>query len=285
MGHTDNEILIDAPIGYVWTVTNDVRSWPDLFTEYASVEVLDEAPAAVLFRLTMHPDAEGRVWSWVSERSCDRETWSVRAHRVETGPFEYMRINWQYEELERRRTRMRWQQEFAMKPDAPIDDAQMTDRLNRNTTGQMAIIKQRIEARRRRVVDLSDVPANHRRGGDLRTLLSPGTVGSTAGFVSAVRLAPGELVAEHYHPHSEESIYVVTGELRVDLDGEPRTLRANQALFVPIEARHRVVNTGDTPALAVCFLGPLAPRPELGHVDTESLDGVAGALVGGVREP
>jgi putative monooxygenase len=33
--------------------------------------------------------------------------------------------------------------------------------------------------------------------------------------------------------------------------------------------RHRFRNVGSTQARMVFHLGPLAPRPELGHVDTE----------------
>jgi putative monooxygenase len=33
--------------------------------------------------------------------------------------------------------------------------------------------------------------------------------------------------------------------------------------------RHRLRNTGSAPASVVFHLSPLAPRPELGHVDTE----------------
>jgi len=266
---TDNRVVVEAPIQFTWDVTNDVRSWPELFTEYSAAEILEEEPNRVRFRLTMHPDEQGRVWSWVSERTLDPSTWSVRAHRIETGPFRYMNIRWDYVALSPSQTMLRWRQDFEMRPEAPIDDAGMADRLNRNTVVQMAAIKERVQARRQRVIGLDDVPANRRRGGDLRTLLSPATVGSTSGFAGAVRLAPGELITEHYHPYSEEFIYVASGRLRVDLNGESRTVGADEAVFVPVDVRHRIVNEGAEPAFAVFFLSPLAPRPELGHVDTE----------------
>ncbi|WP_307848829.1 cupin domain-containing protein [Microbispora oryzae] len=269
IGHTDNAIEIDAPIGFLWAQTNDVRTWPDLFTEYAKVEVLEEEPDSVVFRLTMHPDAQGNEWSWVSRRAWDRDTWTVRARRIETGPFEFMNITWTYEELGPDRTRMRWIQDFHMKPDAPVDTTRMTENINGNTKVQMEVIKQRVERRRRAVLGFHDVPSNTRRGGDLRTLVSPVTVGASSGFMGAVRLAPGEKVAEHYHPYSEEFVFLATGELRVDLDGEPVTLTAEQSLLVPRNVRHRLTNVGDGDALAVFQLSPLAPRPELGHVDTE----------------
>jgi putative monooxygenase len=119
-------------------------------------------------------------------------------------------------------------------------------------------------------VRLSDIEPNRRRGGDLRVLLGPKTVGATTGFMGALTLQPGEVVAEHYHPYSEEYLFVASGELRVDLDGEETVVGTEQAILIPRNVRHRLVNTGTTPVLAVFQLSPLAPRPELGHVDTEA---------------
>ena len=38
-GHTESSIDIEAPAGFLFSIVNNVREWPDLFTEYASVEV------------------------------------------------------------------------------------------------------------------------------------------------------------------------------------------------------------------------------------------------------
>ncbi|WP_378740260.1 cupin domain-containing protein [Nocardia brasiliensis] len=122
-----------------------------------------------------------------------------------------------------------------------------------------------------RVVAAAAVEPNRRRGGDLRVLLSPRTVESTSGFLGVLRLAPDEFVSEHYHPYSEEFLYVVSGSLTVLLDGEPLEVATGSAVFVPIGVRHRVENRGTVPAEAVFQLGPLAPEPALGHVDTEPL--------------
>ncbi|AUG78299.1 Putative cyclase I [Kitasatospora sp. MMS16-BH015] len=145
-GHTDNAILINAPVDLVWEITNDLESWPQLFSEYASVEVLDRQDALTRFRLTMHPDENGQIWSWVSERETDRAGLAVRARRVEPGPFEFMEIRWEYQDLPQG-THMRWVQDFAMKPTAPIDDAGMTDRINQNSRVQMELIRAKVEAR------------------------------------------------------------------------------------------------------------------------------------------
>jgi putative monooxygenase len=117
----------------------------------------------------------------------------------------------------------------------------------------------------------SDVAPNRRRGGDLRTLLSPATAGTTSGFMGVLTLQPGEVVTEHYHPYSEEFLYLVTGQITARIDGEPVPLVAGDALHLQINVRHRLWNDGTEPAFLVFQLGPLAPRPELGHVDTEPL--------------
>jgi putative monooxygenase len=119
------------------------------------------------------------------------------------------------------------------------------------------------------IVDLGSVAPNRRRGGDVRALLTPATVGSTSGFMGVAIVRPGESIAEHYHPYSEEFVYVIEGAFEVDLDGEPQPLRAEQGLLIPKDVRHRFRNVGDRDARLVFHLGPLAPRPDLGHVDTE----------------
>lgn len=149
-GHTDNSVYINAPIDLVWTMTNDVASWPALFTEYSAAEILATKGNTVKFRLSMHPDENNVVWSWVSERTMYPVERRVLAHRVEKGPFEYMDIEWTYRE-EGEGTRMRWVQDFAMRPDAPVDDAGMTERIDRNSKVQMDIIARKVELAAERV--------------------------------------------------------------------------------------------------------------------------------------
>ena len=151
-GHTDNTIVIAAPLDLTWELTNDLERWPELFSEYASVEVLSRVAGKVTFRLTMHPDENGQIWSWVSEREADRAALTVRARRIETGPFAHMDINWHYQEVPGG-TSMRWVQDFAMKPDAPVDDEGMTAHINRNSRVQMELIRDKVEAHARHAQD------------------------------------------------------------------------------------------------------------------------------------
>jgi putative monooxygenase len=119
---------------------------------------------------------------------------------------------------------------------------------------------------------LNDSAPDRRRGGEIRTLLSPRTVGSTSGFMGVATLAPGERIAEHYHPYSEEFLYVTAGTIVAELDDVPYVLHERDGLLIRPHVRHRLLNTGAVQASAVFHLGPLAPRPELGHVDTESAE-------------
>lgn len=285
IGHVDNSIVINADLDLVWNVTNDVERWPELFTEYSAAEIIERDGDTVRFRLSMHPDENGTVWSWVSERKADRATRHVVARRVEPGPFEFMNIEWAYS-TEESGTRMRWVQDFRMRPEAPIDTAAMTERINANTAIQMDVIRNKIESLASqqkatspavsavRAISIDDVPANRKRGGDVRTLLSPATVGATSGFLGTLRLQPGEVVTEHLHPFSEEFLFCVEGGATLRLDGQHFVaLRANEGVLIPIGVRHRLVHDGDGPAFFVFHLSPLAPTPPQGHVDTEPLPG------------
>lgn len=142
--HTESEVVIAAPMQLVWDITNDVANWPNLYSEYSAAEILHQSGDTVRFRLTMHPDEQGNVWSWVSERTADPESRTVSAHRVETGPFDFMKIFWEYTEVDGG-VLMRWVQDFHMKPAAPVDDDTMAANITRNSKIQMALIKEKIE--------------------------------------------------------------------------------------------------------------------------------------------
>ncbi|MEV7013373.1 SRPBCC family protein [Streptosporangium sp. NPDC051022] len=145
VGRTDTSVVIDAPLDLVWDMTNDVESWPGLFAEYASVRILGRDGDTVRFRLTTHPDEHGQVWSWISEHTSDREALRVTSRRVEPGPLEYVGVEWIYSEEPGGRTRMRWIQDFRMRPDAAPDVAAMTGLVNADALTQMGIIREEIE--------------------------------------------------------------------------------------------------------------------------------------------
>jgi aromatase len=145
--HTDNSVEINAPLEFVWERMMDIEGWPNLFSEYANAEVIEQEGDRVVFRLTTHPDPdyEGQVWSWTSERVADPGNYSSKSRRIETGPFQYMNIEWYFEDANGG-TKMRWVQDFSMKPEAPANDEQAEQYMNKNTKEQMRVIKERLES-------------------------------------------------------------------------------------------------------------------------------------------
>lgn len=216
-GHTRNSVVIDAPMDLVWERTNDVASWTELFSEYSVAEILEQDGPTVTFRLALHPDENGKVWSWVSRRTTDAATRTVRAHRVETGPFEYMNIHWEYTQTDEG-VRMQWTQDFHMKDGAPLDDKGMTDRINRNSLVQLEVIKAGIEAAARaQRTPFADLAGK-------RILVTGGSRGIGRGIVLAAARAGAHVVT----CYRRENDYVtsLTKEL-APLPGTQHVLRAD----------------------------------------------------------
>lgn len=119
-------------------------------------------------------------------------------------------------------------------------------------------------------------PLKQNRGGRLQVLLSPQSVGTSAGFLGTFALDPGEVFLKHYHPYSEECFYVVKGE--VTIEGDENTIVASQGtgVFVPRNEPHRLRNDGTEETVLVFFCSPLAPSPAEGHVMLEDEASVPG---------
>jgi aromatase len=144
--HTDNEIVIAAPLELVWEVANDVERWPGLFAgEYAAAEVLERSEDRVRFRLTTAPGPDGGTYRWVSERCLERRRGSVSARRVEPGPYRYMHIFHSFTAVAGG-TRLRWVQDFEARPDAPFTDEGMRRRIDAASRVNLRRHKEVIEA-------------------------------------------------------------------------------------------------------------------------------------------
>nr|WP_244993995.1 cupin domain-containing protein [Actinomadura coerulea] len=86
--------------------------------------------------------------------------------------------------------------------------------------------------------------------------------------MALLELQPGECVSEHYHPYTDEHVYVSDGRLVLAVNGAEQTVDARESVLIRRGARHRYENRSDRPVTAVLFLGPLAPSPDMGHVET-----------------
>lgn len=118
-------------------------------------------------------------------------------------------------------------------------------------------------------VSMADAPVSTRLGGTIRPMLTPNSVGACAGFLGTMSLRQGEFVAAHYHPYSDEFLFVAEGTVVVTVNGEEHRLDRADAIMVPRGHAHRVENQQPEPALVVFQIAPLAPSPEAGHVEVE----------------
>lgn len=147
VAQTSNSIEIQAPRAFVFERTNDLPSWTELFTEYKSVEILERRENYFVFRLTTHPNEEGKSWSWTSWRSIFPDEWRIEAARIEPlTPFASMAICWYYEMQGEDSTVMRWEQEFTVASSAGFTENDSVAYINRSTRVQMQAIKERLEA-------------------------------------------------------------------------------------------------------------------------------------------
>src|SRR5918912_251238 len=108
-----------------------------------------------------------------------------------------------------------------------------------------------MEAHESRIRSMDETPADNRRGGDVRTLLSPKTVGSTSGFMGVATIGPGDWISEHYHPYSEEFLFVVNGRIVAELDDVRHEIGPRTGILIPINTRHRLRNEGNEDAFLV----------------------------------
>lgn len=120
-------------------------------------------------------------------------------------------------------------------------------------------------------IAVDDVVPLPDRGGDLRIVLGPKNAGTSAGLLVIAEIEPGAHIREHYHPYSEELVLLEEGRMSVTMDNTTHEVEAGHAFVIPRGTRHRMTNIGTERLRAVLNLGPLAPQPELGHVDTEDV--------------
>lgn len=141
MGHTVNSIVINAPYKKVFTISNDISRWTELFgKEYIKAEVLSTIGNKISFRLT---DDEGK--SWESFRLLFPDHRFAYAERKEPKfPFVYMKIVWLYTETEEG-VLMTWIQDFKMDTNAKFNDEKVEGFINEHSQHNMKIFKKVIE--------------------------------------------------------------------------------------------------------------------------------------------
>lgn len=69
--------------------------------------------------------------------------------------------------------------------------------------------------------------------------------------VKRIMVKPGEKLSLQSHHHRAEHWIVVTGTLEVTIDNEVKLLNENQSTYIPLGARHRLINPGLIPAYLI----------------------------------
>lgn len=64
--------------------------------------------------------------------------------------------------------------------------------------------------------------------------------------VKRLAVKPGKRMSLQYHEHRSEHWVVVAGTALITLGDKNITLQANQSLFIPVGAVHRIANPGTT---------------------------------------
>lgn len=76
-------------------------------------------------------------------------------------------------------------------------------------------------------------------------------------FKAQYSLRPhAEIPGEHFHPHKEQRISVLSGEMHLRINGEHRIVRAGQTATVPVGARHFQWNPCDSEAVVIEEIRP-----------------------------
>jgi quercetin dioxygenase-like cupin family protein len=76
-------------------------------------------------------------------------------------------------------------------------------------------------------------------------------------FKAQYSLRPhGEIPGEHFHPHKEQRITILSGEMHLRIDGEHRIVRAGETATIAVGARHFQWNPCDSEAVVIEEIRP-----------------------------
>lgn len=77
---------------------------------------------------------------------------------------------------------------------------------------------------------------------------------------ATMTLKPGAASSDELevHPHSDQVLLVLEGEVVAEVEGERRTLQRNQSIIIPANVKHRFVNDGHETVFAFTVYAPPA---------------------------
>ncbi len=97
---------------------------------------------------------------------------------------------------------------------------------------------------------------NTPHGSEIRPLVDRTTSAIELCSLAEEVLPVGARVSRHHHLKTEEVYYIVRGSGEMTVGAETRTVAAGDAVFIPREAAHTLVNTGTAPMTILLVCGP-----------------------------
>lgn len=103
--------------------------------------------------------------------------------------------------------------------------------------------------------------------------------------VAELTVEPGRKSAYHIHPNTEESIYVIEGEMEFRLGGNKFRASAGDCVLANRGIGHGLENVGDAPArLITMYPSPAPEREEIGEVEFVDAEPETGVFFRGRAE-
>ena len=113
-------------------------------------------------------------------------------------------------------------------------------------------------------VDPNTVPTQTFEWGAIKWFVTPEATEGAGITFGEVVLQPGKGHDRHNHPHSEEVLYVLSGEGEQMLDdGEPFPVNAGDTIYVPTGMFHSTRNTGWAPLRLLALYSPAGAEKAL----------------------
>lgn len=107
------------------------------------------------------------------------------------------------------------------------------------------------------IIHETEVPEVEHPGRFMRWLANKDSLQANNLSLCVIRVLPGESVRPaHSHPHSEEIIYIITGNGKVMIENEVGEVRAGSVILFEQGKIHMLKNTGDVEMKVVCFFAP-----------------------------
>jgi mannose-6-phosphate isomerase-like protein (cupin superfamily) len=93
-------------------------------------------------------------------------------------------------------------------------------------------------------------------GSTIRSLLDRTNSSSTRQSLAEATVPPGGATQPHRHPYTEEIYYILSGTGRMTVALETCEVGPLDAIHIPPDSRHAIVNTGPAPLVLLCSCCP-----------------------------